>query len=613
MCGIAGYFADNGFNEQTLRSMSDAIAHRGPDDDGFFVENNCGLAHRRLSIIDLSAAANQPMLSHDGRYVMVFNGEVYNYKEVQSKYKINCKTHSDSEVILESFAIDNYNAIQHWNGMFAVAIYDKHQEKLYLIRDRIGVKPVYYFQNKNQFAFASEIKALLKVDAIKNNLSLNNQSCRDYLNTGFIPQPYTLHNEIKKIPSGSYSVISKNEFSINQYWKADERIYPSTIKKETEAKIILNDLMLSSVKYRMISDVPYGTFLSGGIDSSLVTAVAQKISAVPVKTFSISFKEETHNEAEYALKVSKHLGTDHHAFTVTEKDALDLMEQMMDAYDEPIADGSCIPTMLVSKLARHHVTMVLTGDGGDELFMGYGTHIWANRLKSFLAKNFKSSIALGLGLVGGKYRRVQHMFTYKNDDDKIRNTFSQEIGFFSDVELDKLIVNKEIIAREFDTDIINHRKLSASEKQALFDLKYYLRDDLLVKVDIASMQFSLEARTPFLDYRLVEFALNLDESLKIKNGESKYLLKQVLYNYLPKELFERPKWGFSIPLKKWLKGDLKYLIDTYLHKDVVSKHNIVDHKMVESYVRKFLSSHDYLFNRIWALVLLHRWLEKNHK
>ena len=499
--------------------MARCIAHRGPDTDGFFEENGVGLGHRRLSIIDLSAAANQPMFSHDERYAAVFNGEIYNYQEVASALQLRQRTHSDTEVILESFAVENVKAVERWNGMFAVALLDRKQNKLYLIRDRVGVKPLYYSLIEGALVFASEIKSLTSVPEIKRRLTVNRAALRAFLNIGYIPGPHTVYNEIKKLPSGSYATFDGQNFSIERYWKPQDKIETNALVDESAALDQLQQLMQSSVRYRMIADVPFGTFLSGGIDSSLVTALAQEASgAAPVKTFSIAFNDSRYNESKFAQAVSKHLGTQHHEFTVTEQDALELTERMLDAYDEPYADSSGLPTMLVSKLARKHVTMVLSGDGGDELFMGYGAYRWAERLDNALVETMRKPIGAALSMFGDRFKRAATLFDYADIARKPRHIFSQEQYFFSDRELDKLLLNnKEDVAMNENNGPLK-RDLSASEKQALFDLVYYLRDDLLVKVDIASMQYALEVRTPFLDYRVVEFALNLHQNLKMKNA-----------------------------------------------------------------------------------------------
>jgi asparagine synthase (glutamine-hydrolysing) len=444
---------------------------------------------------------------------------------------------------------------------------------------------------------------------VKNKLSVYKPAVRTFLYSGYVPQPYTIYEQVNRLPAGSYAIIKNNKTEITSYWKPEEKIKPNVNADFASAKKELKELLTTSVKYRMISDVPFGTFLSGGIDSSAVTAIAQSISGQPVKTFSIGFKEAKFNESEYARKVSEHLGTEHHEFIVTEHDALALIDKMMTAYDEPYADSSAIPTMLVSKLARKYVTMTLTGDGGDELFMGYGAYDWAKRLNNPWVSLLRKPIAMALSQAGNRYKRGAGVFNYKDSARKKSHIFSQEQYFFSEDELDELVTpayRAEIIFNENFGQL--NRKLSAAEEQALYDIKYYLKDDLLVKVDIATMQFSLEARSPFLDYRIVEFALNLSEDLMKKDGVSKYLLKEVLYDYVPRRFFDRPKWGFSIPLIKWLKTDLHYLIDKYLNNEMVTQYGIVKPGMVKQLLARFEAGEDFLYNRMWALILLHKWM-----
>ncbi len=611
MCGIAGFYSlTKQFSETDLHSITNVMSHRGPDAAGFFLneEKTCGLGHRRLSIIDLSTAANQPMFSQSERYVMVFNGEVYNFQEIAKQLNISPRTHSDTEIILEAFEQRGTEFVHLLNGMFAIAIYDKQKEKLFLFRDRLGVKPLYYFYAENNFAFGSEIKSLLAIDFVAQNIPLNKRVVSTFLYAGYIPERETIYQSIYKLPAGSFALVDKHGFEVVHYWKPEEKITTTVVTDFDSAKKELKELLTSSVRYRMISDVPFGTFLSGGIDSSAVTAIAQSISSQPVKTFSIGFKEAKFNESEYAKKVSKHLGTEHHEFIVTENDALGLIDKMMTVYDEPYADSSGIPTMLVSKLARQYVTMTLSGDGGDELFMGYGAYNWAKRLDNPLVKFFRKPIAFSLSQMGERYKRGAHVFNYKTEAHKKSHIFSQEQYFFSEDELNDLLQDDFKHEVLFDENFKTKRKLSAAEQQALFDMKYYLKDDLLTKVDIATMQYSLEARTPFLDYRVVEFALNLSEDLKVKNGVAKYLLKEVLYDFVPREFFDRPKWGFSIPLAKWLKTDLHYLLEKYLSEEVVVKCGAVKFEKVKSLVARFDKGEAFLFNRLWVLILLHRWL-----
>lgn len=597
-----------------MQNMTNCMSHRGPDAAGFFLNEGktCGLGHRRLSIIDLSAASNQPMFSHSGRYCIVFNGEIYNFQEIAKQLNIETRTTGDTEIILEAFEKKGPEFVHLMNGMFALAIYDKVDDALYLYRDRLGVKPLYYFNHEGSFAFGSEIKSVMQSAYVRREVKVFKPSVYTFLYAGYIPEPFTIYDKVQRLPAGSYAIIKKGEIEIKSYWKPEEKIKPQVQTDFKQAKNDLKELLTSSVRYRMISDVPFGTFLSGGIDSSTVTAIAQSISNQPVKTFSIGFKEAKHDESKYAAQVSKHLKTDHHEFTVTENDALGLIDKMMTAYDEPYADSSAIPTMLVSKLARKHVTMTLSGDGGDELFLGYGAYNWAKRLNNPLVKLLRAPISFSLSQLSNRYKRAAGVFSYKSNQRIKSHIFSQEQYFFGEDELNDLLTKEYQEHVLFNEDFTKlGRNLSAQEEQALFDIKHYLKDDLLVKVDVASMQFSLETRTPFLDYRVVEYALNLSENLKKKDGVAKYLLKEVLYDYVPASFFDRPKWGFSIPLIKWLRTDLHYLIDKYLSNEVLSKYKIVNPEKVKTLVNRFEKGEDFLYNRLWALILLHKWMSEH--
>lgn len=611
MCGIAGFYSlSRQFKEADLQRMTSRIAHRGPDADGFYTDDSCGvgLGHRRLSILDLSTAANQPMKSHCGRYFIVYNGEVYNYKEIANKLGISCRTSSDTEVILQAFILIGPDFVHYLNGMFAICIYDSKEKALYLFRDRLGVKSILYYWHDHNFAFASEIKALLAIDLIDRSKSTQKDSVYSFLYSGYIPGPNTIYDNIHRLPSGSYAIIRNGNLEIKSYWQPEDKITQNCLTDFPDAKAQLNELLRSSVQYRMISDVPFGVFLSGGIDSSTVAAIAQSISSDSVKTFSIGVKDQKMNEAGFAKKIAEHLKTDHYEFIVSEKDSLELVDRILTSHDEPFADSSAIPTMMVSKLARQHVTMALTGDGGDELFMGYGAYTWAKRMQNPLLRGFRKPIGMVLSRMSNKYKRASGHFNYIDLARLKSHIFSQEQYFFSELELQTILQEHYKYKLSFAEEITNSgRELSPSEMQALYDLKYYLKDDLLIKVDIASMQFSLEARTPFLDFRLVEFALNLDESLKVNKGTTKYLLKQVLFDYIPKEFFDRPKSGFSIPLAKWLHTDLKFLIDKYLSKESIESAGFVKYEEVAKMVNRFEKGEDYLFNRIWVLVLLHKW------
>ncbi len=639
MCGITGYYSasKHKFTQEDLKRMTDSLKHRGPDAEGFFTDEYVGLGHRRLSIIDLSERANQPMFSHGGRYVVIYNGEVYNFREIGARLKtttspqgtINFKTSSDTEVIIEAFAHYGTSFVNHLNGMFAIAIYDKEKNELFLFRDRLGIKPLYYFWDGTTFAFASELKALTKLDI---PLVINKNAIRDFLHLGYIPTPASIYKQIHKMPSGSIIKISEDGIDIQKYWNIKNKIHSEVISDKQQAMVKLSDLIISSVQYQLKSDVPFGVFLSGGIDSSLITAQAVELSSVKVNTFSIGFEENIYNESQYAKAVARYLGTDHYEFIVSYNDAINLIEDVFEAYDEPFADSSAFPTMLVSKLAKNQVTVTLSGEGGDELFFGYGAYKWSQRLHNPVFKYFRKPIAELLYMLPSRYQRAGHMFDFSKESNLYSHIFSQEQYMFSDQELDSLLQPAYAAASTIQDHMFNthvnrsfneferngrfvgkERILNPMESQALFDLLYYLQDDLLTKVDRASMQHSIETRVPYLDHRVVEFALNLSPSLKYKDGVSKYILKEILYQYIPKKFFDRPKQGFAIPLLVWLQNQLKYLIDQYLSKEMIEKYNVVKYEEVATLKIRFFGGVDYLYNRIWLLIVLHKWLEHHGK
>lgn len=637
MCGIAGFYSvGETFSKQDLIQMTNTLRHRGPDSGGQFHDGVCGLGHRRLSIIDLSDRASQPMTSSDGRYVIVYNGEVYNYQEIGAKLgfglsskKFEFKSSSDTEVILEAFIQYGKNFVHELNGMFAFAIYDTHLKELHIYRDRMGIKPLYFYWDGTNFAFASELKALKELPNL--DLKLNIAAIHKYLHLGYIPAPHSIYSKIFKLKSGSSIKINKDGIEINRYWNIRSKISNNVISTTDQAMVKLSDLLISSVQYQLKSDVPFGVFLSGGIDSSLVTAQAVMLSSVKVNTFSIGFEENSHNESEYAKAVANYLGTSHHEFIVSYTDALNLIDSITATYDEPFSDSSCIPTMLVSKLAKDYVTVTLSGEGGDELFLGYGAYKWAKYLNNPLVRLGRKPASNILSRMSSRYQRIARLLDYD-----VRNTnlmshiFSQEQYLFASSEIQPLLnpeyfpqnlIDIEIMSDSFLRIIgekgkgsvldVSERKLSHIELQALFDLENYLQDDLLTKVDRASMKYSLETRVPYLDHRVVEFAINLSPDLKYHHGIFKYILKKVLYQYVPKHLFDRPKQGFAIPLGNWLKTSLKYLIDEYLSESCINKHGILNFNEVKKIRDRFFSGSDYLYNRLWQLIVLQMWLEKN--
>lgn len=613
MCGIAGMISFNGASEDVVRAMTRKLQHRGPDAEGLWHSGAAALGHRRLSIIDLSNAANQPMLSANGKHALVFNGEVFNYRELAQELIRNgavsaFRTTSDTEVVLEYLVHEGISAIQRFNGMFALAWWDIEAERLVLVRDRIGIKPLYIAQMRDTLWFASELKALL-VPEVGLETEVNAEALNAYFNVGFVPHPHSIYQAVQTLSPGCVATFDSSGYSEKPYWELIQKIQSQVVYREEDALQELNRLLEESVRYRMISDVPFGTFLSGGIDSSLVTAVAQGLSAKPINTFSIAFPEWEKNEGPYAQQIAQYLGTRHHAFSVDSSEALLLVPELMQHYDEPFADSSAIPTLLVSKLARQNVTMVLSGDGGDELFMGYGTHRWAARFNDPTFVVLKPFLRAFLRLGNQRQRRVADLLERVSPRYYKSHILSQEQYLFSRKALSPLL--KPQWRRPFDLQELGWemaRKLSAAEQQALFDLRCLLPDDLLVKVDRASMAHGLEVRVPLLDYRLVEFALNLSPALKWKNGASKYLLKQALYQRLPASLFNRPKWGFSVPMSKWLRGSLHtYAMDLLSNEALQSSRYLSAEGVAPVREAFFEKGYDPAFTKIWTLLMLRQW------
>lgn len=606
MCGIAGII---GLNEPgDIRQMTAALTHRGPDAEGFWQGDGCAFGHRRLSIMDLSSAANQPFHSHNERFVVVFNGEIYNYREIAKDLNISPQTTSDTEILLEAFVRKGPEFVHLLNGMFAIAIWDKQQQHLHLFRDRMGIKPLYYYQDEHRLVFASELKSICALPDVRKNLEIDPEALQHYFHSGYIPEPWSIWKQVRKFPKGYMAVFKLGEkLQPTPYWRLDEQINKQVLANESAATDKLEELLTDSVKMRMLSDVPLGTFLSGGIDSSLVTALAQSLSDKPIYTFSIGFEVAKYNETAFARGVAEHLKTNHHEFILTERDAINMVPDIAAVYDEPFADSSAIPTMLVSKMARKEVTVTLSGDGGDESFLGYNTYRWASRLSHPAVRALRKPAGALLAAGSDRMRRVSWLFQQPFDADSgAAHLFSKEQHLYSAQEAAKLaMANRSDWVLRPSQDL--PRKLTAAEKQALFDLQYYLPDDLLVKVDRASMRYGLETRVPLLDHRIVSFALNLHPNLKMRGGDSKYLLKKVLYKHVPAKLFDRPKWGFSIPLVHWMRGELNpYVEDTLRSADLNDLLGIrVDE--IEAVI-KWRKGDDLHYNQVWQLVVLGQFL-----
>jgi asparagine synthase (glutamine-hydrolysing) len=610
MCGIAGIWGPDAAD--CIEAMTQGLKHRGPDNQGILriPERNLALGHRRLSILDLSSAGNQPIQSHCRRFSMVFNGEIYNFLDLkqglQDRGHSPFHSRSDTEVLLEMFAAYGLDMLPQLNGMFALGIYDHAEEVLWLIRDRLGIKPLYYGQDARQnFRFGSDLSVFADAKP-----ELNPESVAAFFHLGFVPGHNSIRKGIFSLPPGHVLKVQQGRASEPRVWWSPPMHSAGSIS-ESAALQTLQTLLESSVDARLVSDVPFGTFLSGGVDSSLITAIAAKKYGPGLRTFSIAMPAASHNESVYAEAVARQLKTKHTTFTLQPDFALEWVPRLPEIFSEPFADSSALPTLAVSKLAREEVTMVLTGDGGDELFWGYGAYRWADRLSRSPWSNhaFQSGLAGLLGLGRARERRVARLLRPASKGiAQQAHIFSQEQYLFRAEEVARLTgrIPTDRLSGWRSPPVLDLR--SAPARQAFFDLTGYLPDDLLVKVDRATMANSLEARVPLLDYRVVEFALGLPDALKWQNGHEKYLLKQLLYKYLPAELFQRPKWGFSVPLASWLQKEGKNLVDQWVLDTDAYRHGLLDRKESLRHLTAFRRGNTLAYNRVWLLLVFNQWM-----
>jgi asparagine synthase (glutamine-hydrolysing) len=626
MCGITGLVdVSSKSNLLILKKMTDVLFHRGPDAGGYFFEDfelfQVGLGHRRLSILDLSNNGHQPMIFGD--LTIVYNGEVYNFIEIREeleKQGYSFDSNSDTEVILKAYHKWGVNAVHRFNGMFAIAIFDKQKQSLTLIRDRAGVKPLYWYEKDGLFMFASELKSLHEHPAFFKEL--NQDGLALFLQYGYIPQPHTIFKNTHKLQAGHVLELNTKDLqlSIKKYWDViDCYNQPKLDISEKEAIDETERLLKSACKYRMVADVPVGIFLSGGYDSSVVTALLQSERTDKLKTFSIGFQEENFNEAQHAKKVAEYLGTDHTEYYCTQKDALEILPKLPEIWDEPFGDASVIPTTLVSQLARKDVTVSLSADGGDEIFGGYDKYVGIqrkmrafNKVPPFLYSPTRFALRSNLTHFSAEKAGVF------NARDRL-NRFSQMIGedekgllkkgsqVFTDFDLSLFLLNKpNLLQTEFDTEI-NQDWLG---NVLAIDYKTYQLDNILTKVDRATMSVSLEGREPMLDYHIIDFVARLDPSLKINNGNKKFLLKQITHKYLPKEIMDRPKMGFGVPIFEWFKSELKGYLMLYLSENRLRQGGIFNVQEVIKLRDRYLSGKDVNINQIWFLLMFEMWREK---
>ena len=634
MCGIAGAIRPSGeaFDPGVAGAMLAAIAHRGPDDEGAWSEGGVWLGHRRLSIVDLSPAGRQPMVSACGRYVLTLNGEVYNYRalrqEVEATGAVAWRGRSDTEVLLEAIARFGIGgALEKVSGMFAFAVWDRDRCSLQLARDRFGEKPLYYAADRVALTFASELTALERAPGVTGALSPNALSL--FFRYGYIPAPLTVYQGVRKLPPGCVLTWREGaEAEVAPYWRLGEVVESGQSNRLIDPAAAVEELdrlLREAIEPQMLADVPLGAFLSGGIDSSLVVAIMQSLATQPVKTFTMGFESPAFNEAEFASAVARHLKTDHTEHTVTEDDARAVVPRLGAMFDEPFADASQIPTFLISQMARRHVTVALTGDGGDEMFGGYVRYPGVPRLWKAIARlPFRRTAAaalaaLPLGLGEGALGFLGPLARQYASRGRLGPALRRAAGWAAAGDLDDLYELTMTAWPDPDTLLVSpptarcawrpRRPAFDNGLEAMMwrDSIDYLPGDILCKVDRAAMANGLETRLPLLDPRIAAFAWRAPPSMKLAGGETKWLLRQVLDRYVPRELIDRPKMGFSVPLHDWLTGPLRDWATDLLNPVLMRRQGVLNVEPVAEVWRRYLAGDSSADHKVWSLLMFQSW------
>lgn len=630
MCGICGYVRRREISLEKLRQMNDTMYHRGPDDSGAEIYPvsggyRLGLAQRRLAVMDLSALGHQPMHSDNERVVLVYNGEIYNFRELRKEladypFRSDC----DTEVIIAAYLKWGISCVNRFNGMFAIALYDREEEALYLIRDRIGKKPLYYWYEQGELVFASELKPIMACPDFQGTIDRGVLS--RYLFQQYINAPDSIYENVYKLEPGSVLRFQEGRIQTRRYWSVRETYEGASkfpVENYGEAKEQLKELLKRAVSLRMIADVPVGIFLSGGYDSSLVTALAQEHAAEPVRTFSIGFYEEKYNEAGYAGAIADYLGTKHTELMISENDMLRLVESIPKYYDEPFADPSQIPTMLVCKLAREQVTVALSGDGGDEFYCGY--NIYEKVAGAQKLDALGGAVYDLCHLPGFRQLHVQDRLPFKvrviagnrNRETKTQFAAGNYPGM-ARAMVGEIPAGNRVLPVHYPVE----RSYPVKDWQIcrmLLDMDTYLPGDILCKTDRASMKYSLEARCPILDPDVMDFSYRIPHAYKYAAGDKKHILKEIAYDYIPREMLERPKKGFGVPLDKWLRGPLKEQLLCYADYDYIKRQNIFDAPYVSKMVKRYVeigdrgpSTGENYSGLTWAYFVFQQWYESFH-
>ncbi len=642
MCGIVGVVSKERIRlEPLVREMAGCLQHRGPDSDGVWTDRQQGVAlgHRRLSIIDPSPSGRQPMCSSCGRYVIVYNGEIYNHHEIRESLEatqdVQWRGHSDTEVLLESVRRWGvHETLDRAAGMFVFGIWDQKDQTLYLGRDRMGQKPLYFGWVGNSFVFASELKALCRHPEWEGKID-EGALCQ-YFHYSYVPGPRSIYQGIRKVKPGTFVTLDATTDTTDQrtYWDLTDKV--ERARKDPfsgtpeEAVDQLEERLREVVGEQMVSDVPLGAFLSGGIDSTTIVALMQEASSRRVQTFTVGFHDETYNESDHARAVAHHLGTNHTELTAGSQDAVDLVSRLPQVYDEPFADASQIPTLLIAQLTSEHVTVSLSGDGGDEAFGGYNRYRWGRRIweqissmsgrvRSVAGKTLSAMSPQPLGQLyqwlspfmpksmrqkrpGGKISKVS-----KAMEAESLETFYDSLLSHSSTSLKPLLKRERGRSEE---RWIFRKQGDVAEQMMLWDMQSYLPDGILVKVDRATMAASLESRAPYLDRRILEFALSLPVELKIRHGKGKWILRQVLHRHVPKHLMDRPKQGFTPPIGDWLRGPLRDWGESLLSRRRLEQHGFLRHKPIQRYWKEHINGNADYENVLWRVLMFQAWYQE---